>query len=124
MKRTKYSLYYLASYLTMGGLGLVFAPQFFLKLLGSNQDYSTEMPQLAGLLMIALGIFVMRVIQKDLKEIYPATLIARVVICAGLVYLYSNSCNPLFLVLLIIVGLGFVITSVSYFLDSRNQHKL
>jgi len=123
MNRTKYSLYYLASYLTLGGLGLVFAPQFFLKLLGSNQDFSNGMPQLAGLLMIALGILIIRVIQKELKEIYPATLIARVVICVGLIYLYSHYCNPLFLVLLIIVGLGFVITSLSYFLDSRNQIK-
>lgn len=121
MKKTKYSLYYLATYLIGGGLGLVFAPQLFLKLLGSDQIYSSEMPQLAGLLMVALGVLVARVIQKDLKEVYPATLIARLIICAGLVYLYSYSCNPLFLVLLIIVGLGFVITSVSYFLDRQKE---
>lgn len=121
MKKTKYSLYYLTTYLTLGGLGLIFAPQFFLKLLGSDQIYSNEMPQLAGLLMVALGVLVARVIQKDLKEVYPATLIARLIICAGLVYLYSYSCNPLFLVLLIIVGLGLAITSVSYFLDRQKE---
>jgi putative exporter of polyketide antibiotics len=48
-------------------------------------------------------------------------LIARSVILAGLLIIYPSSGDPLFLSLLLIVGLGFVLTGVSYLLDRRER---
>lgn len=61
MNRTRLSLFYLAGYLFPTGLGLLFAPQFFLKLLLSDQQYSDAFPQFSGMLLIGLGIVVVTV---------------------------------------------------------------
>ena len=43
MKKTKLSLYYVASYLTVSGLALTLAPTFALKLFLSNGEYGEVM---------------------------------------------------------------------------------
>jgi hypothetical protein len=48
-------------------------------------------------------------------------LAARAVILVGLIFLHQLSRDPLFLSLLLIVGLGFVLTTASYFLDRRER---
>ena len=46
---------YLASYLLVGGLGFLAAPELTLRLLLSNGSYGDVMPRLVGVFMIALG---------------------------------------------------------------------
>lgn len=60
MNRTRLRLLYLAGYLLPTGLGLLFAPQFFLKLLLSNQQYTDAFPQFSGILLVGLGIVAIR----------------------------------------------------------------
>jgi hypothetical protein len=50
---------------------------------------------------------------------YSTTLITRSVILVCLLGLYRHSHDPFFLLLLGVVGLGFILTSVSYWLDRR-----
>jgi hypothetical protein len=52
---------------------------------------------------------------------YPATLIIRPFILACLAAFYWLTRDPLFLVLLAIVGFGFVLTLTSYLLDRRQR---
>ena len=117
--KTQLSLYYLASYLLPGGIGLVADPRLALQLLMAEGDYGQFMPRLAGGLMIALGIFIVQVIRLRLEALYPWTLVARVVLIAIITWLYVSSEDPLFLMLLGIVGFGFLLTGLTYLYDRK-----
>ena len=114
MQKTRASLYYLASYLVLGGLGLFVAPELALKLLFANGDYGTVMPRLAGMLMLGLGVFVTQMIRHDLTVLYPTTLVVRAFFIVSLLALYFATADPLFIALTIIVGIGFVLTGYTY----------
>ena len=119
MKKTRLSLYYLVGYLIPGGVALIVAPQWALKLLLSNGHYGDVLPRLVGVLLLALGIIVLQIVRVHVDVLYSTTLVVRSVILAGLFGLYLFSRDPLFLALLGIVGLGFVLTGVSYWMDRR-----
>jgi energy-converting hydrogenase Eha subunit G len=64
--------------------------------------------------MTVLGIILTRS-----EAMYPVTLIVRTFFLAGFAAFYFQTRDPLFLVLLAIVGLGFVITLTSYLSDRK-----
>jgi hypothetical protein len=119
MTRTRLSLLYLGSYLSVIGLGLLFAPHGTLKILQSNGDYGDIFPRVSGMLMSGLGLSIFGMIRARSDELYPATLLIRAYFVACIVAFYAMSLDPLFLVLVAIVGLGFVLTLGSYLLDRR-----
>lgn len=119
MRRTHLSLYYLSGYLLFAGVALVLAPQLALSLLLSNGAYGDVLPRLLGVVLFALGVFVAQIIRHDLALLYTTTLAVRVVILVVLASLYVYARDPLFLVLLAIVGFGFILTGTSYLLDRR-----
>ena len=120
MRRTHLSLYYLATYLLFAGVALVLAPRFALTLLLTNADYGDVMPRLVGVVLFALGVVIVQIIRHDLEVLYPTTLAVRAVILVVLLSLYAYSGDPLFVVLVGIVGLGVVLTGTSYLLDRRS----
>jgi len=119
MRRTNLSLIYVAGYLLTAGMFLVLAPSLALRLLLSTGDYGEIFPRLGGLLLLGLGILVVQIVRYRLTALYTTTLAVRGVFCVGFVVLYALSRDPLFLVLLAVVGIGVVTTSISYMLDSR-----
>ena len=121
MKRTHLSLYYLVGYLIPAGIALITVPQLALKLLLSNGTYGDVLPRLLGVVLLALGIIVLQIIRLHVDALYSTTLIARSVILVCLLGLYIYARDPLFLTLLGIVGLGFILTGVSYWLDQRSK---
>jgi uncharacterized protein YjeT (DUF2065 family) len=121
MRRTYLSLYYLIGYLISGGFALLTVPQLTLKLFFSNTDYGDILPRFVGMLMLALGVIVLQVVHHRVEALYTTTLIVRsgmLPIMLGL-YLYSN--DPLFITLLVVVGVGVVLTGTSYWLDKRSK---
>lgn len=122
MKKTHLSLYYLIGYLIPAGLALITAPQLALKLLLSNGNYGEVLPRLLGVVLLALGIIVLQIVRLHAEVLYSTTLIARSVILVCLFGLYLYARDPLFLTLLGIVGFGFVLTGISYWLDQRSQN--
>ena len=120
MNRTRISLYYLGSYLTLIGLGLLLAPQGTLKILQSNRDYGDVFPRIAGMLMSGLGMAVFGIIRARSFQQYPATLFIRVYFIACCVVFYSMTHDPLFLVMMGIIGIGLVLTLTSYLLDRKS----
>jgi len=110
-------MYYLAGYLLFAGVALIIAPTFVLKLLLSNGNYGDILPRLLGVVLFALGMFIVQVIRLRLTQLYTTTLAVRIVILAVIGYLYIASSDPFFLVLLAIVGLGVMLTGASYILD-------
>jgi len=120
MKRTHLSLYYLVGYLIPAGIALIAAPQFVLRLLLSNGEYGDVMPRLVGVVLLALGIVVLQILRLQAVALYSTTLIARSVILVCLVGIYVYARDPLFISLMVIVGLGFVLTGASYLMDRRS----
>jgi protein-S-isoprenylcysteine O-methyltransferase Ste14 len=119
MHRTRLSLYYLVSYLLGAGVALLVAPHFTLKLLLSSGEYGKVMPRVVGLLLLALGIVMFQIVRHRMEVMYPTTIAVRVVIVLVLAGLYVYSRDPLFLVLIGVVGLGLVLTGSSYLRDHR-----
>ena len=119
--RTRLSLIYLASYLTLIGLGLLFLPDKTLSLLQSNGKYGDIFPRLVGMLMSGMGMSIVGIIRARVPKLYPATLFSRVYFLVCLAVFYWMSTDPLFLVLIAIVAIGFVLTLSAYFLDRREK---
>jgi uncharacterized protein YjeT (DUF2065 family) len=121
MKRTRISLFYVISYLLPGGLGLLAAPQLALKLLSSNGAYDDVMPRVVGMMMIALGVFVLQIVRRRVEDLYLTALAVRIGMLPIMLSFWLVSRDPLYLTLLGIVGVGVVYTSVSYRLDVRGR---
>jgi uncharacterized protein YjeT (DUF2065 family) len=121
MHRTRLSLYYLAGYLFPTGLALFFAPQAFMKMLFSNQQYSDAFPQFSGLLLIGLGIVVVTVIRHGNPILYRMTLIIRIVLWTGIFAIWLQSRDPFFIAVLCVLGLGIVLTGSFYLADRRKS---
>ena len=117
MNRTRRSLYYLAGYLLAGGFGLLLFPTETLRILLSNSDYGEIFPRLAGMLMSGLGLTILGIILARVEVLYPATLMVRSYFVVCLLFLFWMSRDPMFLVILGVVGLGMVLTLTSYRFD-------
>jgi len=102
------TLIYLATYLGVGGLGLLLAPRVALLLLLSTGDYGDVMPRVVGMFMLVLSALVATFIRRRDYSYYLTTIVARVFIVATLAVLYFRSADPLFLVLegIVLVGLA------------------
>jgi uncharacterized protein YjeT (DUF2065 family) len=120
VRRTHLSLFYLATYLVGAGVALVFVPSLTLKLLFSNGSYGDVMPRLLGVVLLALGLVIVQIIRHRVEALYSTTLGVRVIIVAVLVTLFVYSKDPLFISLIVVVGIGMILTGTSYLLDRRH----
>ena len=121
MNKTRLSLLYLGSYLVLIGLGLLFAPEGTLRLLQSNAEYGDVFPRVAGMLMSGLGFSVFGIFRAGVPKLYPATIIIRMYFLACLAMFYWMTTDPLFLALIVIVGIGFVWTLASHLIDRKRS---
>jgi uncharacterized protein YjeT (DUF2065 family) len=124
VRRTHLSLFYLAGYLLPTGLLLLVAPQQTLQLLLSNGDYGNVFPRVAGMLLLAIGIFVVQIIRRRVEALYGTTLAVRALFLVGFLGFYWCTRDPLFLVIVAVVGLGFILTGTSYWLDRREGGRI
>lgn len=122
MSKTRLSLFYLATYLSIGGIGFLALPKMMLSLLLSNGDYSNLMLRMLGMLLLGLGITVVQIIRHRATALYETTLIIRVLFLALFTLFYFVYEDPMLLVLLAIVGLGFVLTLTGHMLDRKGGH--
>jgi hypothetical protein len=122
MRRTRLSLYYLAGYLVPTGVLWLVAPRETFRLMLSNGDYGNYVfPRVAGLLLLGIGILVVQIIRLRVEAIYSATLLVRAVFLVGFLGLYLSTHDPLFLVVLGVVGLGVLLTGTSYWRDRATR---
>jgi uncharacterized protein YjeT (DUF2065 family) len=113
------SLFYLATYLLGAGIALIFAPSLALALLFANGHYGDVMPRLLGVVLLALGIVIVQIIRHRLEVLYTTTLLVRAFIMLVLAGLLVYSGDPLFISLMVVVGLGMVLTGTSYLSERR-----
>jgi uncharacterized protein YjeT (DUF2065 family) len=121
MRRTNLSLYYLAGYLVPAGLLLLFVPEFATKLVLSNTTYDYAPFRLAGVLLLVIGILIIQIIRYRLEMLYTTTLVARGLIGLTLAYLFLSTGDPFFLVILIVVLVGVILTGASFLADRRSS---
>ena len=121
MRRTRLSLFYLIGYLVFSGLALLLAPQLTLKLLFSNGSYGDVMPRLVGMFVLTLGVLAAQIVRQRIEMLYTTLLAVRGGILVVLLGLYLYSGDPLFITLMVVVGLGVLLTGTSYWLDRQSQ---
>jgi uncharacterized protein YjeT (DUF2065 family) len=119
LRRTHLSLYYLAGYVIPSGLLLFLAPTFTTKLLFSNHSYEEAALRLAGLVLLALGVFIVQIIRHNVEELYTTTLVVRSMLSFGLLWLFVSTGDPFFAAVLAVVLIGVALTGTSYLLDRR-----
>jgi uncharacterized protein YjeT (DUF2065 family) len=115
--RTRLCLCYVAGYLLITGLALLIAPAASLKLMHSTADYGEVMPRWVAMMSLALGTLIGQSVRHRLKVLYPLGFFMPAAMLAGFVGLYKLSADPLFLVVLAVVGVGVVLTGASLAFD-------
>ena len=120
MPKTRRSLFYLATYLLLTGLALLFIPATFTKLLFATREYPGAFVQFSGILMLGLAAVVINIIKYGSKIFYRATLIARIPMWICTLGLYFYTKETFFIVVLCVLGMGIVITGSCY-LSERDK---
>lgn len=118
-KYTHYSFFYLAGYLSLTGIGLLIAPDAMLKLLLSNREYDDVFVRFTGSFMMALSIIVAQIIRHRIEVLYTTTLFVRSFLIVCIIWFYMMTRDPLFLVVLAVVGLGVVLTTSGLITDKK-----
>ena len=116
---TRLSFYYLAAYLLGAGIALLIAPSVVLSILFASGHYGDVMPRLVGIVLFALGIVIAQIIRHEVEVLYATTLIVRTFIVVALAGLFIYSRDPLFIALVVVVGLGMVLTGAGFVSDRR-----
>jgi hypothetical protein len=123
-ERTRRSLFYLVGYLFPSGVALLLFPAATTRLLLSNGHYDNVFPRVAGRLLIGLALVIAGIIRYRTEVLYPLTLIPRAVFCAGFIGFYVYTRDPLFLVLLAVVGFGATFTGLTYLKESAQARQM
>ena len=119
MNWTRLSLFYLAGYLGLTGIVLLFAPDFTMNMFKAQRNYEGVFVRFTGAFMIALSGIVFQIIRLRIEALYPATLAIRAFFIVCILWFYRLSGDPVFFVFLGVVGLGFVMTSTAFITDKR-----
>lgn len=121
MEQTRRSLYFAAGYLYFGGAGFLLVPSAMLDILFAEGIYSSVTLRLLGALMLALGIVVSGVIEKSAEAFYPRMLYAQVpaLLCLG--YIYWDSLDRMWLIVLIVTLAGWLYSLAAVLFDCRRK---
>ena len=119
MEKTRFSLFYLAGYLSIGGFCLVVFPQTAVGLLLSNGEYSNVMLRMVGVFFLAIATIVVQFIRHRTAVLYPTTLIVRAGFLTAFISFYVIYKDPMMIVITCIVALGFILTLISYLLERK-----
>ena len=114
---TRFSLFFVASYLLLSGIGLAAAPDIALRVLGSTVDYGAVMPRWVGMFSIALAAVIAQVLRHKVRVLYPMGFFMPGAMLFGFAALYLNSGDRLFLVVMAVVSIGVAMTGVSLWRD-------
>ena len=120
MRRTRWSLWYLVTYLSLTGIAFLAAPQWSLHLLFSTGHYPSVFVQFVGAFMIAVATLVFQIIRYRLEILYPTTICVRLFFLVVIAVLYVESRDPLFIAIFGVVALGFALTLGSYLSERRS----
>lgn len=121
MTWTRYSLVYLASYLSLTGAAFVVTPRRALELLLATGTYDDVFVRFVGAFMIALGTVVVQIIRHRLAVLYRTTLAIRAFFLVVISGLYVETRDRMFLIIFGVVVLGVILTLIGYFVERRRK---
>jgi hypothetical protein len=120
LRRTRVSLFYLASYLFPLSMGLLISPTGTFRLLGSAAEHADTAWRVFGGLLFVLAIVVVRLIRKRKSAAYINTVVGRVVFVGLFSYPVGKTGNRAYLVILGVLGVGELWTLIALALDLRD----
>lgn len=123
LPRTRYSLFYLVTYLSLTGIAFLLAPGSSLRILFSNREYDPVFVRFVGSFMLALGFVVMQMIRYRLEALYPTTIMVRVFFIVCISWFYFQTKDPLFIAILGVVLLGVTSTSIAFLVDRSKRRQ-
>ncbi len=97
MNFIKLSFYYIAGYLGLTALGLIFISTQFQELLFASEVYPSVPMRFAGMFALLLSIVVFQLARKELWQMYPTSLFARFFGIIILISLFLKTHNPIFI---------------------------
>ncbi|MGZ3692502.1 MAG: hypothetical protein ACXVAX_13420 [Pseudobdellovibrio sp.] len=121
MKWTRYSFFYVISYLLGSGTALLLFPELALKLFLSNVNYEEAIVRMSGMFILGLAVLVTQIVRYRLTQMYPAIIGVRVFFCAVYLTLYKTSGNPFFLFVFGVVAFGVLLSLAAHRLDKTNR---
>lgn len=101
-------------YLTIGGLGFLFFPKEFSRLLFSNTQYDDIPLRFAGMISFMFGFLFFEILRKKVKVLDGATIAGRIFVLLILVWFYTMSQNPMFIVFFCVGLIGLIITCLGF----------
>jgi hypothetical protein len=123
MERTRKSLYYAAGYLYFGGAGFLLAPSVMLDIFFAEGIYSSVTLRMIGAVMLSAGIVVSKVIERSMEALYVQYLYARIPVLLCLAYIYWDSLDRMWLIILVVVLVGWLYSLCAFLLDRRDANK-
>jgi uncharacterized protein YjeT (DUF2065 family) len=123
LKWSRFSLFYLATYLIVTGVGFLLLPKWSLRVLFARGEYSEPFVQFVGAFMIALGTVVSQIVRFRLEVLYRITVFIRLFFLVVIAWLYKSTDDRLFLIIFGVVALGVTLTSTGILLDSRTSRR-
>jgi hypothetical protein len=123
MERTRKSLYFAAGYLYFGGAGFLLMPSVMLDLFFAEGIYSSVTLRMLGALMLSAGIVVSKVIERNLEDLYVQYMYARIPVLLCLGYVYWDSLDRMWLMILVVVLVGWLYSLGAFLLDRRDALK-
>lgn len=117
------SLWYLASYLGLTGAAFLFAPSVALALLQAAGTYDAPFVQFVGAFMIALAVLVVQIIRLKIDTLHTTTVAIRLFFVAVILWLFAETRDPLFIVILCVVVFGIMLTTLGLVVDIRHSRK-
>ena len=115
--RTRLCLWYVAGYLFVTGIALLVAPGASLRLMLATGDYGELMPRWLAMMSLGLAALISQTVRLRVKVLYPLGFFMPAGMMVGFVGLYSLSGDPLFLTVLVVVGIGVALTGASLLFD-------
>ena len=117
---TRLSFLYPLSYLIPCSLVLIFAPKFLLDNF-SNGNYSIYMTRLAGAAMLGFTIMVFSVFYYKVEAIYDVVIFVRLPVMAVVTWLYIDTKDPFFMILLVTVLPGVILSTIAKMRDKKRN---
>ena len=121
MERTRKSFYYAAGYLYFGGAGFLLYPPMMLAVLFSEGIYSEVALRMIGAMMLSLAILFTGIIEREAEVVYRHAILAGIPAVLALAFVYWYSLDRMWLIALILVLGGWLVSVFSYMLDRRAQ---
>jgi hypothetical protein len=119
---TRLSFWYPISYLIPASLILVFAPGFLLDNF-SNGHYSIYITRLVGAAMLAFTILVLNIFYYRVEMLYNAVIYVRLPVLAIVAWLYFDTKDPLFAILVITVLPGVIFSTIAKQMDKKRAQQ-